>query len=137
MQVQQPPPYGQMMPGQQPGYPQQQGYPVQQGYPQAYPQQQGYPHGYPQVQPGMLPQGTPGGYQVPPGQVPPSAESGPQKTVALQPSDGIVSAARQGGVVPQVGAQAIGGASTLFWIVSLFVGIAVGVLAYVIVLQVS
>jgi hypothetical protein len=51
------------------------------------------------------------------------------KTVMLQPSEGVVSIARGGQVA------AGGGASTLFWIVSLTIGVAVGVLGYVIVLQ--
>jgi serine/threonine-protein kinase len=51
------------------------------------------------------------------------------KTVMLQPSEGVVSIARGGQVA------AAGGASTLFWIVSLTIGVAVGVLGYVIVLQ--
>jgi hypothetical protein len=47
-----------------------------------------------------------------------------------------VSVARTGHAVPQVGGGAIQqGASTLFWIVSLVIGVAVGALAYVIVLQ--
>jgi hypothetical protein len=50
------------------------------------------------------------------------------KTVMLQSSEGVVSIAR-GQVAPPTGA------STAFWIVSLLVGVALGVLAYVIVLQ--
>ncbi|HEY0251642.1 MAG TPA: hypothetical protein VGC41_08950, partial [Kofleriaceae bacterium] len=64
------------------------------------------------------------------------------KTVLLQPTDGIVSVAQQQGhpsmnmgSMPMQQQQAAGGASTLFWIVSLMIGIAVGVAAYVIVLQ--
>ena len=85
----------------------------------------------------MQPQPSPGG-------------GGPNKTVLLQPTDGIISVAaaggpvsaqampmQQGGMVPQPGpaGQVIQGASTAFWIVSLIIGIAVGALAYVIVLQ--
>ncbi len=83
----------------------------------------------------MMPHGTPNGGFPPQGHGP----GGPQKTVALPTSEGVVSmthrpshAAMHGGA-PQV--QVIEGASTLFWIVCLFMGIAVGVLAYVIVLQ--
>jgi hypothetical protein len=43
----------------------------------------------------------------------------------LQPSEGVVSIARGGQVAPQ-------GASTAFWIVSLLVGVGLGVLGYVI-----
>jgi hypothetical protein len=65
---------------------------------------------------------------------------GPQKTVMLQPSEGVVSVARTGQAVQAAGgpgaAQIVEGASTLYWIVCLFTGIAVGVLAYVVYLQV-
>ena len=84
----------------------------------------------PGMQPGMQPPGMgPGGYpQVP--------QSGPNKTVMLQPSEGVVSVARTGHAVQPAGAKLMTeGASTAFWIVSLFIGLAVGVLAYVIVLQ--
>jgi eukaryotic-like serine/threonine-protein kinase len=50
------------------------------------------------------------------------------KTVMLQSSEGVVSIARGDAVEP-------GGASTAFWIVSLLVGVGLGVLGYVIVLQ--
>lgn len=55
----------------------------------------------------------------------------------LQPTDGIVSVAQRGGAaIPQSAMMPVAqGASTLFWIVSLMIGIAVGVAAYVIVLQ--
>src|SRR5262249_152495 len=82
------------------------------------------PPGYPPV-PGSGPQ-APGG----------TAASGPNKTVMLQPSEGVVSVARTGQAVQPVGTGAMQqGASTLFWIVRLVVGVAVGALAYVIVLQ--
>ncbi len=64
---------------------------------------------------------------------------GANKTVLLQPTDGIVSVARQSGgpAMPNTGAgRATDGATPLFWAVSLIVGIAIGVVAYVIVLQV-
>jgi hypothetical protein len=62
---------------------------------------------------------------------------GANKTVLLQPTDGIVSVARQSGgaAIPNTG-RAPDGATPLFWAVSLIVGIAIGVVAYVIVLQV-
>jgi hypothetical protein len=74
----------------------------------------------------MMP--PPGYPQGPPGPVP---MAGANKTVMLPTSEGVVSVARSGpapGGAPQ-------GASTLFWIVSLVVGVAVGALAYAIVLQ--
>ena len=77
----------------------------------------------PGMQPGM-----------PPGMQPPG--SAPNKTVMLQPSEGVVSVARTGQAVQPAGTGMMQqGASTLFWIVSLLIGIAVGVLAYVVVLQ--
>jgi hypothetical protein len=86
--------------------------------------------------PGMMPpQGTPNAGFPPPGQAP---GGGPQKTVMLQPSEGVVSVARTGGAVQAAVAGApavVQGASTLYWIVCLVIGIAVGVLGYVIVLQ--
>ncbi|MBZ0236972.1 MAG: hypothetical protein K8M05_31880 [Deltaproteobacteria bacterium] len=59
----------------------------------------------------------------------------PQKTMMLQDSSGIVSVAQRGGApVPAMGAEPAG-ASTTFWILSLLVGIAVGAMAYIVVLQ--
>jgi tRNA A-37 threonylcarbamoyl transferase component Bud32 len=82
-----------------------------------------------QMQPGgMMPQGTPGGGFPP--------QSGPQKTMMLQPSEGVVSVARSGHAVQAAAGPIVEGASTLYWIVCLFTGIAVGVLAYVVYLQV-
>jgi hypothetical protein len=141
------------------------------------------PHGMPMGPQGMPPHGAPqGGYapaspmqktivagmapplgsgpqqpmMPPPGypQPPPGPQSGPNKTVLLQPSDGVVSVARTGqalqpvgpppgmapGMAPGMGpapARAAQGATPLFWIICLVTGIAVGVLAYVIVLQTS
>ncbi|HEX2685678.1 MAG TPA: protein kinase [Kofleriaceae bacterium] len=93
--------------------------------------------------PGLGGPNGPGGPMMPPGyppmpQMPPggTAASGPNKTVMLQPSEGVVSVARTGQAVQPIGTGAIQqGASTLFWIVSLVIGVAVGALAYVIVLQ--
>jgi len=86
--------------------------------------------------PGMMPGGGPGGYPGGPGQPPPG--SGPNKTVMLQPSDGVVSVARTNQPI-QPANNSTGmiqqGASTLFWVVSLMVGIAIGAVAYVVVLQ--
>ena len=75
-------------------------------------------------------------------------QGGPNKTVMLQPTDGIVSVAgraqgQPSGQMGPMGVNAMGmprpaggeGASTLFWIVALTIGIAVGVIAYAIVLQ--
>ena len=82
--------------------------------------------------PGMQPMGSPG-FGQPMGQ--PMGGS-PNKTVLLQPSEGVVSVARTGQAVQPVGTGMMQqGATTAFWIVSLFIGLAVGVLAYVIVLQ--
>ncbi|HMG21604.1 MAG TPA: hypothetical protein VK607_09820, partial [Kofleriaceae bacterium] len=80
--------------------------------------------GYPQMQQmQQMPQGGP-------------QSSGPNKTVMLQASEGVVSVARTGQAVQPAGTGMIQqGASTLFWIVSLVIGVAVGALAYVIVLQ--
>jgi len=73
----------------------------------------------------------PGGYPQAPGGAP-----GPNKTVMLQPSEGVVSVARTGAPLQPAGNGAIQqGATPLFWIVSMIVGIAIGALAYVIVLQ--
>jgi hypothetical protein len=91
---------------------------------------QGQMPGYPQM--GQMGQMGHMG-QMPPGGAP---ASGPNKTVMLQASEGVVSVARTGQAVQPVGTGAIQqGASTLFWIVSLVVGVAVGALAYVVVLQ--
>lgn len=91
-------------------------------------------------QPGGMPPGMmPGASTLPgqggmPGMGP--GPGGPPKTVMLQPSEGIVSMARTGQAVQPAGTGMITqGASTLFWIVSLVIGIAVGALAYVVVLQ--
>ncbi|MCX5747528.1 MAG: hypothetical protein NT062_34115, partial [Proteobacteria bacterium] len=89
--------------------------------------------------PGMQPPGggPSGGFNQPP-------SSGPNKTVMLQPSDGVISVARTPNqAVAPAGAGAVGtsgpsvqqGASTLFWIMSMLIGIGLGALAYVIVLQ--
>ena len=84
------------------------------------------------MHPGQMQHGYPPGPQMPHG----APASGPNKTVMLAPSEGVVSVARTGHAVPPVGSGANQqGASTLFWIVSLVLGVAVGALAYVIVLQ--
>ncbi|CAN5705657.1 hypothetical protein BH11MYX2_BH11MYX2_27940 [soil metagenome] len=62
----------------------------------------------------------------------PGMGPGPNKTVAMAPSDGVISMAGPRSMQQQVGQQ---GASGLFWFISLLVGVGVGVLAYVIVLQ--
>jgi len=86
-----------------------------------------------------MPQGQ-GGYGPPPG-YPQMPQGGPpaggaNKTMMLQPSEGVVSVARTGQAVQPAGTGgAEQGASTAFWIGSLVVGVAVGALAYVIVLQ--
>ena len=89
-----------------------------------------------QMPPGMAPGQMPG---MPPGMMPPPGANGaaPNKTVLLQPSEGVVSVAQRGGQALQVAAmgQIVQGASALYWVVCLTLGIAAGVLAYVIVLQ--
>ncbi len=98
------------------------------------------PGGYPVMPPGGYPQPPPQGYPpqgYPPQGYPPQGGSGPNKTVLLQPTDGIVSVARTGPAMQGPGRQVSQGASGLFWFVCLFMGVAVGVLAYVIVLQLS
>ncbi|HEY1611594.1 MAG TPA: serine/threonine-protein kinase [Paraburkholderia sp.] len=92
---------------------------------------------------GMAPQIVGGQIVGPPGQMPmqqmqPMQQpGGGNKTVMLQPTDGIVSVARQSGAVSQQGMHAPDmGATPLFWVISLLIGVAIGVVAYVIVLQV-
>ena len=139
--VAQPSPFAQGMHGQQPQQPPQQSGLAPGGYNQASPQQKTIVAGMappimggqmmqPGMQPGMQPPGMgPGGY-------PQAPQSGPNKTVMLQPSEGVVSVARTGQAVPAAGTGMIHqGASTLFWVISLIIGVAVGALAYVIVLQ--
>jgi len=75
---------------------------------------------------GPFPGGGPGPMGGGPG-------AGPPKTVMLQSSEGIVSVANAGGAVPAV--DAVDGASTTFWVVSMLTGVAVGALAYLVVLQ--
>lgn len=103
------------------------------GYPpMQQPMQQSMQQSMQQTMP-QMPTGYPPMQQMPPGG---AAASGPNKTVMLQPSEGVVSVARTGQAVQPAGTGAIQqGASTLFWIVSLVIGVAVGALAYVIVLQ--
>jgi len=106
--------------------------------PQTYPQVGGPPQGMPMGGPQGMPMGGPQGMPMggPHGM---QGGPGPNKTVMLQPSEGVVSVAHSGHAVQAVGTsgrpQVIEGASTLFWIVCLLTGIAVGVLGYVIVLQ--
>ena len=107
--------------------------------------------------PGMPPPGAPGGapQMAPPPMAPPPAmgtppgappygagppQAGPQKTMMLQNTEGVVSfAGAAGNPAAAAAASAVepasGGASAGFWIVSLLVGVAVGALGYVIVLQ--
>ena len=127
------------------GQPMQQQQP-QGGYNQAQPNQKTMIAGQaPQIpqgmQPGMMPPGMmqPGMHQQP-GGMNPQPQSGANKTIALMPSDGVVSIARTGQALQPAGAgpgteSAQQGASTLFWIMSMIIGIGLGVLAYVIVLQ--
>jgi serine/threonine-protein kinase len=140
---------GGQMPQQQPSglAPQQQGY-VQAGAAQktivagmAPPIQMPQGVQVPGMPPGMQQPGMPPGMQqpgMPPGmQQPGMPPGGPAKTVALQASDGVVSIARTGQALqPAANGGAIKqGATPLFWFMSLVIGIAVGALAYVVVLQ--
>jgi serine/threonine-protein kinase len=84
----------------------------------------GNPPGYPGAG-GAPPMGPPGGM---PG------SGGPAKTVMLQSSEGVVSVATTGGAVPAA-QESGGGASAAFWIISMILGIGLGVLGYVIWLQ--
>jgi serine/threonine protein kinase len=125
--------------------------------PQQHPQQQG---NFVQSSPmqktivaGMVPPIVGGQMMQPQGYQPQMhqpQQGGPNKTMLLQPTDGIVSVAgqmpgqmqgqMQGQMAPmhaksmprQEGGE---GASVLFWIVALMIGIAVGVIAYAIVLH--
>ena len=100
------------------------------GYQAASPQQKTMMVGMaPPVIPGAVP--PPAG---PPPAAPPPAAGGPQKTVMLQASEGIVSVAAKGPIPVAAGAGAEG-ASTAFWIVSMLIGVGVGALAYVVMLQ--
>ncbi|HEY3802458.1 MAG TPA: serine/threonine-protein kinase [Kofleriaceae bacterium] len=143
MIAQQSPFAGGGMPGMAAGTaPAQQQQPQQQGFVQASPMQKTIvAMAAPQIvggqlmQPGTMPQGM--GMQQPGMQQPMQQPGGGNKTVMLQPTDGIVSVAQQRGAMPQPGpSRSDGGATPLFWAVSLIVGIAIGVVAYVIVLQV-
>ena len=99
----------------------------------------------PPMSPPGVPMGTPPGAApypgAPPGQMggqqmggpPPGA--GPQKTMMLQNTEGVVSFAGPAGAAPGVAQAPSSGASTGFWIGSLLAGAAFGALAYVIVLQ--
>jgi tRNA A-37 threonylcarbamoyl transferase component Bud32 len=91
--------------------------------------------GMPGMQQGGMPGGMQGGMPGQHGGLAPQG-GGPAKTVALQASEGVVSVARTGQPLQPAGTGPVSqGASALFWIVSLVVGIGLGVLAYVIVLQ--
>jgi len=87
-----------------------------------------------QMPPGMMPHGQMP--QMPPQMIGPNGGA-PNKTVLLQPSEGVVSVAQRGGQGLQVANMGaiVQGASALYWVVCLTLGIAAGVIAYVIVLQ--
>jgi hypothetical protein len=130
-----------MIAGQAPQLPPQQqpqGYPPQQaqgGYQSATPQQKTMMVGL--QAPVLPPQGAPPPAGPPPGMAPggppPAAGGGPAKTVMLQASEGVVSVAGKAPIAAVD--EPAGGASAAFWIVSMIIGIGVGVLAYVIMLQ--
>jgi hypothetical protein len=110
------------------------GMPQQGGFAQASPMQKTIVAGMaPPIAGGQMMQPGPYGYPPTPGG---PAAPAPNKTVMLQPSEGVVSVARTGQAVQPAGTGAVQqGASTLFWIVSLVIGVAVGALGYVVVLQ--
>jgi hypothetical protein len=82
--------------------------------------------------PGAPPPGFPPAGFPPQGYAPSSGA--PAKTMMLQPSEGIVSVATTGRPLAAVDAV-VDGASALFWIVCMVTGVAVGALAYAVVLQ--
>ncbi len=134
-------PAGNMPPPQQPGpYPQGPG-----GYQTATPAQKTMIAGLAPVQMppgggvggampsgGMPPPAAPPPAGGSPGMAPPAA-GGPQKTVMLQMSEGVVSVAGKGPIAAVD--EGPPGASAAFWIVSMIIGIGIGVLAYVVMLQ--
>jgi hypothetical protein len=133
------------MPGQPPqmGYPGQPGFTPTGGPPPggfAMPGQPGYVAAAPAQKTMMVglqaPQMTPGGGPPPPAGPPPAqpAGGGPAKTVMLQATEGVVSVAGRGPIATAEEPPP-GGASTAFWIVSMLLGIGLGALAYVIMLQ--
>lgn len=87
--------------------------------------------------------GPPGGGGPPAMPAPADTSAAPQKTMMLQNSEGIVSFAQSGGSAPvsiaadETGAIDTSGAGAMFWVVCLMMGVAVGVGAYVLVLQLS
>lgn len=108
----------------------------------------------------MAPPVLPGGYGAPPGPIAgpngtlvpvgdypnaapaPHVGGGPQKTMLLQPSEGIVSVTSHGAIAPVVPVPVAGGvaaqptgASLAYWIVCLLCGAAIGALAFAIVRQ--
>ena len=83
---------------------------------------------------GGPPPGMHGGGMSPGPAMPPGGPA-PQKTMMLQDSEGIVSVAQRGGAGLPLAEAAPAGASPTFWVVSILVGVAVGALAYIIVLQ--
>jgi hypothetical protein len=76
---------------------------------------------------GMQPHGGMGG--PPPGMGGPA----PQKTMMLQDSEGISSLANRGPLMPAEVPSS--GASGMFWVISIMVGVAIGALGYIVVLQ--
>jgi eukaryotic-like serine/threonine-protein kinase len=101
--------------------------------------QHGGPLGAQPGRPGMLAQPM-GSQPLPPQQAPVHTPTpGDPKTVLLQNSEGIISFAQRGRPVP-VGARPVvdagRGSSAGFWALCIFIGIAVGVLAYLVVSRV-
>jgi len=92
--------------------------------------------GPPSMPPGVGPNAPPTVGSPPPG-------ASPNKTMMLQGSEGVVSFANSGGLAPAAPPPAaestnitrVEGATPLFWIICLVVGLGVGVLAYLAVLQ--
>jgi serine/threonine-protein kinase len=71
--------------------------------------------------------------RVTPPNIPANIAEAAGRTVLLQPSEGIVSVAQRGGAAIPSAQSVTRGASTLFWAISLIIGVAVGVGAYLVV----
>ncbi len=63
----------------------------------------------------------------------PGGSPGPQKTMMLQDSEGISSIANRGPLLPAT--EQSSGASGMFWVMSILIGVAVGALGYIVALS--
>ncbi|MNC95440.1 hypothetical protein D3C83_125590 [compost metagenome] len=57
----------------------------------------------------------------------------PQKTMMIQDSEGISSIANRGPLMPAT--EASSGASGMFWVMSIIIGVALGAVGYIVALQ--